>query len=68
MSNQGPIELQDFVNQTRAAEILGVTRMTIWNWIKEGKLQVVIVAGLRMIPQSEVERVKREIKEQATED
>ncbi|GAJ07356.1 unnamed protein product, partial [marine sediment metagenome] len=56
------------VNQTRAAEILGVTRMTIWNWIKEGKLQVVIVAGLRMIPQSEVERVKREIKEQATED
>ena len=68
MANQRPIELQDFVNQTSAAKILGVTRMTIWNWIKEGKLQVVIVAGLRMIPQSEVDRLKREINEQAADD
>lgn len=65
MENQRTIELHDFVNQKRAAEILGVSRMTIWQWIKDGKIQAVIVAGLRMIPQSEVERLKREINEEA---
>ena len=60
MANQRLIELHDFVNQTRAAEILGVSRMTLWQWIKDGKIQAVIVGGLRMIPQSEVERIKNE--------
>ena len=62
-----PIELHDYVNQTRAAEILGISRMTLWQWLKDGKVQAVIVGGLRMIPQSEVERLKREINEQAAE-
>jgi len=65
MANQRPIELYDFVNQKRAAEILGISRQTIWQWIKDGKIQAVIVGGLRMIPQSEVERLKREMNEQA---
>lgn len=65
MANQNPIELHDFVNQKRAAEILNISRMTIWQWIKDGKIQAVIVGGLRMIPQSEVERLKREMNEQA---
>ena len=60
MAEQRPIELHDFVNQTRAAETLGISRMTLWQWIKDGKLQTVIVGGLRMIPQSEVERLKNE--------
>ena len=60
MANQKPIELHDFVNQTRAAEILGISRMTLWQWMKDGKIQAVIVGGLRMIPQSEVERLKNE--------
>ena len=67
MANQKPIELHDFVNQTRAAGILGVSRMTLWQWIKDGKIQAVIVGGLRMIPQSEVERLKQEINNQAAE-
>ncbi len=68
MANQRPIELHDFVNQTRAAETLGISRMTIWQWLKEGRIQAVIVGGLRMIPQSEVDRLKREINEQAAEE
>ena len=67
MVNQKPIELHDFVNQTRAAEILGISRMTVWQWLKEGKIQAVIVGGLRMIPRSEVERLKQEMNEQAAE-
>ena len=34
--------------------------MTLWQWLKDGKIQAVIVGGLRMIPQSEIERVKNE--------
>ena len=64
MESQKPIELHDFVNQTRAAELLSISRMTLWQWMKDGKIQAVIVGGLRMIPQSEVERIKNE---QATE-
>ena len=56
-----PIELHDYVNQSRTAEVLGVSRMTIWQWIKDGRIQAVIIGGLRMIPRSEVERLQKEI-------
>lgn len=65
MAAQKRLELRDFMNQTTAAEMLGVSRMTIWKWLKNGKIQAVIVAGLRMIPRAEVERVKREMIEAA---
>jgi len=54
------IELYDLLNQTRAAQVLNVHRATVWRWIKEGKVQTMIVGGLRMIPQSEIDRLKRE--------
>ena len=65
MANQQPIELHDYVNQTRAAEVLGISRMTLWQWLKDDKLRAVIVGGLRMIPQCEVERVLRERNDEA---
>lgn len=52
-------KVEDYVNQKRAAAILGVSRMTIWTWIKEGKLAVVRIADLRMVPRREIERLKR---------
>lgn len=55
-----PIELHDYHNQTVAADLLGVTRLTIYNWLKAGIIQAVIVGGVRMIPQSEIERLKNE--------
>lgn len=53
------IELHDLVNQSKAAELIGVSRVTLWKWIRLGKLQPVIVGGMRMVPQSEVERLKK---------
>ena len=67
MVNQMPLEFNAVVNQKRAAALLGVSRMTIWQWIKDGKIQAVLVGELRMIPQREVDRVKQEIKNQAAE-
>jgi len=63
MATQKPLEFMDFVNQTTAAKMLGVSRMAIWQWLRDGKIQAVIVAGLRMIPKSEVDRLKREMNE-----
>jgi len=54
------IELTDFLTQTEAGGLLGVSRKTIWQWMKAGKLQAFIIGGKHMIPRSEVERLKRE--------
>jgi len=58
-----PIVLHDYVSQTRAAKLLGISRMCLWNWLRDGKVQAVIVGEYRMIPQSEVDRLKREMTE-----
>lgn len=63
---ESAIENNDFVNQSRAAELLGVSRVTIWQWLKAGKLQAVTVGGFRMITRSEIERLKRELSPAAT--
>lgn len=60
MEGRRPIELNDPVNQKKAAKLLNRSRQTIWTWINEGKLQPVIVGGLKMIPLSEIERIKKE--------
>ncbi len=57
MTNK-PLELHDYITQTKAAKMLGVSRMAIWRWIQEGKIRVVIVGEQRMIPQSEVARLQ----------
>jgi len=65
MATQKPREVDYFISQARAAELLGVTPMTIWRWMRDGKLQAVIVGGHRMVPRTEVDRLKREMIEAA---
>lgn len=60
MKEWGPPKFPDSVNQKRAAELLNVSRMTIWTWIQEGKLVPIEVGGWKMIPLSEIERIKKE--------
>lgn len=55
-----PIELTDWLTQTQAGKLLGVSRKTIWQWMKAGKLQAFIIGGNHVIPRSEAERLKRE--------
>lgn len=54
------VELSGFFLPGQAAKILGVSRLTVHRWLKDGKLQFVLVAGQRMITISELERVKKE--------
>jgi len=61
------IELTDFLTQTQAGKLLGVSRKTIWQWMKAGKLQALIIGGNHVIPRSEVERIQRERNEQTNQ-
>ncbi len=32
------IDVKDILSPSKAAEYLGVSRMTLWRWVKEGKI------------------------------
>jgi len=32
------IEVKDILTPTKAAEYVGVSRMTLWRWVREGKI------------------------------
>ena len=65
MVSHKPVEIDYFVNQVTAAEIFGVTPMTIRRWMDSGKLEAVIVGGYRMVTRTEVDKLKREMTEAA---
>jgi excisionase family DNA binding protein len=48
----------DLVTVTQTAKALGCARLTIYRWVKSGKITGVDLAGLLFIPKSEVERIK----------
>ncbi len=68
MATKRPIELNDYLTEAAAADVLGIARMTVWRWTNAGKLQPIIVGGHRMILRSEVDRLKREMEEAAAEE
>ena len=39
MSREIDRVLQNFFRLCEAAEVLGVTRVTVWHWIKDGKIK-----------------------------
>jgi len=48
----------DLLTTTEAIEALGIARMTLYRWMKIGKINTVRFGGYRAIPKSEVERLK----------
>ena len=52
------IELGGLLWPKQAAKLLGKSRMTIFRYIKEGKLTPVIVGGKRMLSRSQVEGLR----------
>ena len=61
------IELTDLLSLTDARKSLNIGRMTLWRWVRDGRIVYIKVGGRTMIPRSEVERLNRERNEQATE-
>ena len=51
-----------FYTENQVAKVLGISRMTVWRWIKDGRFDVQRVGGVVFIPKDEVELVKKEVK------
>lgn len=50
--------LDYFYTESQAAELLGVNRITIWRWIKNGRFNIQRVGSVVFIPKWEVESLK----------
>jgi len=48
----------DLVTIREAAKSIGCARLTIYRWLKAGKIAGVALAGQTLIPKSEVNRLK----------
>ena len=56
----------DLMTVPQAAKLLGRPRMTLYRWIKNGKVIAIKLGGVLFVPTSEVERLKNEEKKKAT--
>jgi predicted site-specific integrase-resolvase len=48
----------DLITQLEAARLAGVSRVTIWAWLRDGKLDRVVVGGRPFVLRSQVERLR----------
>lgn len=55
-----------FYTEQEAAGKLGVTRITIWRWIKNGKFDIQKIGGVVLIPKWEVDLIIESKKRNAT--
>jgi len=53
------ISVEDAFTQKEAAQALAITTMTLWRWIRDGKIATITFGRYKLIPKSEVERLKR---------
>ena len=53
-----PITIDNILDIQEAASALGVSYVTIYRWIKSGKIVPIRIAGRTLIPKSEIERLK----------
>ena len=56
--NDSPSILDGFVGVTDAARRLGVCRMTVWRWVKAGKVPVRRIGRTALIEKKVVEEMK----------
>ena len=57
------IRTTDLLTATRAAEYLGVSRMTLWRWVRDGKIRPIEFDNQRFFHISEL-RTLKEAKQQ----
>lgn len=52
--------LDELYNISRATKLLGVTRVTVYRWEKQGKIKFIKVNGFNKISESEIKRMRGE--------
>jgi len=51
------ISIEDALTQREASQVLHITPMTLWRWIRDGKIATIKLGRFKLIPKSEVERL-----------
>jgi len=51
------VSIEDAFTQKEAAQVLTITTMTLWRWIRDGKVATITFGRFKLIPTSEVERI-----------
>ena len=51
----------DAYGPEETAKLLGKGEATIWRWLRDGKIVAVKVGGRTLIPEKEIERLKKEL-------
>ena len=54
------VTTDDLMSVGRAAKDLNVSRVTAYQWIKDGKLNTIKLGGILFVPISGIERLKKE--------
>ena len=50
----------DLLSVAEASKLLGKPRLTLYRWVKKGRILSVRFGGILYIPRSEIERIKKE--------
>ncbi len=53
--------MERLYNITKASQLLGVTRNTLYIWKKEGKIKFVKVGNFQKVRESEIKRLIQEV-------
>ncbi len=56
--------MNEYLSTTEAAKYIGVTRVTIFRWIKEGKLEAKKIGRSFAVPMKEVKKINRPAREE----
>ena len=59
------VDTNEVCEPAEAAKLIGIGYATLYRWIKAGKLIPIRLSGRTLIPQSEIERLKRATNERA---
>lgn len=54
------INTSEFLTVPQAAKQLGKPKMTLYRWVKNGKVIAVRFGGILFVPMSEIERLKNQ--------
>jgi len=65
-SQQVILEVKDIVSPSQAARFLGVSRMTLWRWLKQGKVRAIVFDKQSYFHIKELQQLKEQREGDAT--
>ena len=53
------VETEELLSIPEAAKLIGISRISAWEWTKNGKMTTIILGGRALVPRSVAEELKR---------